>query len=146
MNDAQQLRPVEKVVNAVAQLQPVEMPLENSFHHGVYIRTIFMPKGAFVVSRKHLTEHPFTVSKGKAEVWGENGPSVMIEAPYSGITKPGTRRYLLIHEDCVWTTFHQTDLTDPDEIVQAVTEKEDFALCIPDGAQKRLDIWKKEET
>ncbi len=38
------------------------------------------------------------------------------EAPHTGITMPGTRRLLVMHEDTVWTTFHVTDLTDPKEI------------------------------
>ena len=33
-------------------------------------------------------------------------------APYTGITKPYTRRILYIHEDTIWTTFHVTEETD----------------------------------
>ncbi len=40
----------------------------------------------------------------------------------AGITKAGTRRVLLIREDCVWTTFHPTTETDPEKIVAQVTE------------------------
>ena len=32
-----------------------------------------------------------------------------ITAPYTGITKAGTRRVLYIIEDCIWTTYHNFD-------------------------------------
>jgi hypothetical protein len=43
-----------------------------------------------------------------------------VEAPYFGITEPGTRRVLVMLEDTVWTTFHATELTDPEEIAKAI--------------------------
>ena len=36
----------------------------------------------------------------------DGGEWVELTAPYTGITKPGTRRVLYILEDCVWTTYH----------------------------------------
>ena len=109
----------------LAQYPKAELPLVHRFTPGLYIREIFMPKGALVISLKHLTEHPFLVSKGHAAVLTENGVQ-QIKAPHCGITKPGTQRILYIHEDCVWTTFHVTNETDPVKIVAQVTEKPPF--------------------
>jgi hypothetical protein len=64
-----------------------------------------MPAGTLLTSKIHKTEHPFIVSKGKLNVF-LNGEMQYIEAPYSGVTKPGTRRVIYILEDCIWTTFH----------------------------------------
>ncbi len=116
---------VESVARRCAQFPRVEMPLIHRFTPGLYIREIFMPKGALIISLKHLTEHPFIVSKGHAAVLTENGVE-QIKAPYCGITKVGTQRILYIHEDCVWTTFHVTSETDPGKIVAQVTEKPPF--------------------
>ena len=33
----------------------------------------------------------------------------LLTAWHHGITYPGTRRVLFIHEDCRWTTFHPTN-------------------------------------
>ena len=116
---------LETVAARVLDLQVCDMPLVHRFTPNLYIREIFMPKGALVVSLKHLTEHPFVVSKGHAAVLTEDGV-IQIKAPYCGITKAGTQRILFIHEDCVWTTFHVTKETDPEKIVQEVTEKPPF--------------------
>jgi hypothetical protein len=89
-----------------------------------------MPKGAIVISRVHKTTHPFVVTKGHAAVMDEHGHVEQFKAPYSGITRPGARRVLFIHEDCVWTTFHAgawpTD-TDPDAIVAELTDTPDVS-------------------
>lgn len=108
---------------AIASSLPhVEMPLGHVFTPGLYTRTIFMPAGTLVTSKIHKFEHPYMVTSGVVLVWIDGVGWKKIVAPHMGITKPGTRRVLFIVEDCTWTTFHATDLTDPDEVVRAVTE------------------------
>jgi hypothetical protein len=108
----------------LARHPQAEMPVENFFTPGLYIRQIFMPKGTLVTSLIHKTEHPFVVSQGIVSVFNE-GAIDLIKAPHHGITYPGTRRILYIHEDCVWTTYHVTTETDPEKIVEQITEKRD---------------------
>ena len=99
-------------------------PVTNHFTPGLYCREIFMPAGAVVTSRIHRYRHPFVMSLGKCFVYmggEEPGAWRMLEAPYFGITEPGTRRFLYILEDTIWTTFHVTDKTDVDEIVRDIT-------------------------
>ena len=48
-----------------------------------------------------------------------------IEAPYQGITKPGTKRVIYTHTDCVFTTVHATDKTTVED-VEAEVVAEDF--------------------
>lgn len=110
-------------IEKLAQQSPVECPLVHRFTPGLYVREIFMPKGALIVSKIHRTEHPYVISKGKVSVWTEGGV-LHLSAPHCGITKPGTRRVLYIHEDCVWTTFHPGPWpadTDPERIVAELT-------------------------
>jgi hypothetical protein len=101
---------------------PVECPLIHRFTPGMYIRQIFMPKGALVTSKIHKTEHPFVISLGEVSVWSENDGLLRLRAPYSGITTPGTRRLLYIWEDCIWTTFHATHLTSVPDIEEDILE------------------------
>lgn len=116
-----------------------DMPLTHIFTPGLYTRQIFMPGGSMVISRIHKFEHPFLVSKGRVTVWHSDGSHVMIQAPFLGVTKPGTQRVLYIHEDVIWTTFHVTDLTDPDAIVQLVTQAPgDGSVTISEQAMKQL--------
>jgi len=92
----------------------------HNFCPGVYARTIFMHAGAVVTSRIHKTQHFFLVSKGRCTVVDSHGSELHIEAPYMGVTMPGTKRALRIHEDTIWTTFHATDLTDVAEIERTI--------------------------
>lgn len=91
--------------NILAQEQ-VEIPLKHLFTPGLYVREIFIPKGTVLTSKLHKTEHPFMVSMGCISVFTEAEGEVMIKAPYTGVTKPGTRRIIYAHEDTFFTTFH----------------------------------------
>lgn len=102
----------------VALPDEVKLPFENrhDFCPGIYARTIFMAADTVVISKIHKTQHFFVVAKGSCTVVDSHGNRQLIAAPYLGVTMPGTERALHIHEDCIWTTFHVTDLTDPEEI------------------------------
>lgn len=80
--------------------------LTHRFTPGMYVREIFMPAGVVWTTKIHKFEHPFVVSQGLVSVYsGIDGPQ-LIRAPHCGITKAGTRRFLVVHEDTIWTTFH----------------------------------------
>lgn len=97
-------------------------PLKHSFGDGLYVREIFMPKGTLIISKIHRFAHPYFVLKGKASVLTEEGV-VVIEAPYQGMTKAGTKRALYIHEDMIWTTVHATEETELDKIEAEIIAK-----------------------
>jgi hypothetical protein len=121
---------VDRLQYELGKLPQCDMPLTHSFIPGFYVRQIFMPKGAIVISRIHKTTHPFVVTKGHAAVMDEAGYVEQIKAGHVGITTPGTRRVLFIHEDSIWTTFHAGNWpadTDPDQIVAEVTETPDVS-------------------
>lgn len=86
-------------------LPQLECPLKHYFSKGMYVREIFMPKGALVIGKIHRTEHPNVVSKGRLMVASERDVR-MVEAPYLYISQPGIQKVLLILEDTVWSTFH----------------------------------------
>ena len=97
---------IDELESTLKDLPQVECPLKHIFTPKLYCREIFMPAGSLIVSKIHKTEHPFFVLKGVALVKINESEWERIEAPYSGITYPGTRRVLYIEEDCVWTTAH----------------------------------------
>ena len=110
---------------ALAKLPRVEMPVTHRFTKGMYIREIQIPAETMLTSMTHKTEHPFVLSKGKIMVTSDNEGSVIYEAPYTGITKAGTRRALHALTDVVWTTFHVTDETDVEKICEQILEPVD---------------------
>lgn len=99
---------------------PEGFPVTHRFTPGLYVREIFMPAGSIITSKVHLTEHPFTVSQGHCWVFTEGGNWQEIRAPYTGITRPGTRRLLFMVRDTVWSTYHVTDKTDVAEIEEEI--------------------------
>jgi hypothetical protein len=99
----------ELEVAMLENCEPVHCLTTHRFTDGMYIREIFMPAGSLITSKIHKTEHPYIVSYGKVAVSIDSEDWNEITAPYTGITKPGTRRVLYIIEDCIWTTFHRID-------------------------------------
>jgi hypothetical protein len=99
----------ELEVAMLENFEPVHCLTTHKFTDGMYIREIFMPAGSLITSKIHKTEHPYIVSYGKVAVSIDGDDWDEITAPYTGITKPGTRRVLYILEDCIWTTFHRVD-------------------------------------
>jgi len=98
-------------------------PLTHTFTDGCYVRQITMPKGMIIVSKIHKTNHPYFVLKGDVIVGTENG-TIRIKAPYSGITKAGTKRILYINEETVWVTVHVTKETNLKKIEQQIIAKD----------------------
>ena len=94
-------------------------PIKHKFCNGLYIREIFNPAGQLLVTKIHKKEHPFFLMKGKMSILTEDGVK-HIQAPHHGITKPGTKRIIYTHTDCVFVTVHATDKTDVDEIEKEV--------------------------
>ena len=99
-------------------------PLIHTFGDGFYTRNISMPKGQLITTGIHKKEHPFFVMKGDVSVLTEDGVH-RIKAPYNGITQPGTKRLIYIHEDTVWITVHITDAKTVEEVHDDVMA-EDF--------------------
>ena len=47
-----------------------------------------------------------------------------LKAPYHGITKPGTKRIIYTHSDCIFITVHATEETDVAKIEEQVIAKD----------------------
>ena len=110
-----------------------ECPLTHTLLEDQYIREIFMPAGSLITSQIHKTEHPYFILKGVVSVWTENDGEVILQAPHYGITKPGTRRVLYVHEDCVWCTIHKRLPNETvDDIGERIIEKHDNKLLDSD--------------
>lgn len=118
---------VDKIEAAIVHtLQLVELPIRNIFTaqdgKNLYGRGIFIPEGAVLTSRVHKYQHQFVIAQGRISVYDETtGKKEILQAPYHGVTEPGTRRALHALKDTVWITFHITESTDPDEIVNKVS-------------------------
>jgi hypothetical protein len=104
----------DKVLAAEAFLkqQPqVELKVIHHFSKGVYARELHIPAGVILTGEIHKFANLNILSKGKIQVLvGETVQE--IEAPYTIVSPPGTKRIAYAITDCVWTTIHGTDETD----------------------------------
>lgn len=89
----------------------VEIEPVHYFAHGLYAREITIKAGTLLTGKVHRTEHLNIVSKGRIVVWTEDGMRE-VSAPFTMISRPGTKRVGYALEDTVWTTIHATEETD----------------------------------
>ncbi len=131
----------------VDNISLIHIPVESIFCHNMYIRSVTCPAGALMTSKIHKTEHPFSLSKGKVEVMNEEGEWITLTAPYNGITKKGTRRVVLVIEDCVWTTYHNykgmkeeyNNLSEQEK--EKITDKIEKRIVSESITTKKLKSW-----
>lgn len=142
LTETEIVTPLDVLEKEMFRYPQVDCPLVHRFTDGMYIREIFMPAGTLVTTLVHKTNHPFVLTKGKVSVWN-NGEVEHLEAPYVGITRPGTRRLIVIHEDATWITFHATDLTDPDEIAETICDTR--ANPILNESDRMRSMWRKDQ-
>jgi hypothetical protein len=115
-------------------------PLNHTFAGGCYVREISMPKGQLISTGIHKKEHPFFILKGDVSVLSDTGV-VRITAPYSGVTQPGTKRLIYIHEDTIWATVHATDKKTVEDVIPDIIAKDfsDPEVCL-EKAREMLQI------
>lgn len=106
---------VMNVQNLVAQFPQVDCPLNHHFAPGAYAREILLPAGSFVIGKIHKHAHINVISKGRVTVLTEAG-RVDMQAPYTFVSDPGTKRCVYAWEDTVWTTVHVTEETDMERL------------------------------
>lgn len=117
---------VDELETKMAGYTPIECPLQHTFTPKLYTRTILMESGSLIVSKVHRTRHPFFIMFGVAWVQVNGGKWERLEAPYMGITEPGTRRILYIEKNCIWSTVHPTDVVPIDDSPEAIKDAVDL--------------------
>lgn len=125
---------IDELEREMVRYPLIDCPLTHTFTPGMYGRQIFMPAGSIVTSKIHRTEHQYVVLSGRCAVWIEGEGWKEVVGPCSGITKPGTRRVLVMFEDTVWMTFHPTEHTDLDMIESDIIQEHKDHLGVIDRA------------
>ncbi len=97
------------------QMPQVEIAVRHHFSKDVYAREITIPAGVTLVGEIHKFENLNILSKGRMKVLTEDG-IVEVEAPFTVVSPPGTKRIAYTLTECVWTTIHGTSEKDVDVI------------------------------
>lgn len=131
------------VAEIIAGAPIIEAPVREYRVPGLYARETMLPAGSKLTSMIHLTEHLFTISKGAVAVISENEGTVIYEAPFTGVTKPHTRRLLCPIEDTIWTTYHLcADDETTEQIAGRILDQRTNPLLPPD--HPLIAQWRRE--
>ena len=100
----------------------VVMPVEHNFTEKQYIREFRAPAGHTIVSKIHNTNHPIFLLEGEVTIIEESGQR-RVKAPFYSLTEIGTKRIVLVHEDCFFVTVHPAESTTIYEVEEEVVAK-----------------------
>jgi hypothetical protein len=116
-----------------------DYPLEHYFAQGVYGRKILIPADTMMTGRIHKHACINVITKGVVSVITHD-TRVTYAAPATFISSPGSKRLLYTHEETHWMTFHCTEETNIDKIVDEFSFEtfEDYDNFI--NTQQRLIV------
>lgn len=122
------------------KMEQVEIPVRHYFAHQSYAREITIPKGTTLTGKIHKFSQINILSKGEMSVLTDDGVK-RVQAPFTIVSPPGTKRIAFAHEECVWTTIHGTPETDVEKIeahfiAQSETEYLEFCKLLEIEAPK----------
>lgn len=113
---AEALRGKIDALEALMLREPqVEIEPVHYFAHGLYAREITIKAGTLLTGKIHRTEHLNIISRGRIIVWTEDGMRE-VSAPFTMVSRPGTKRVGYAIEDTVWTTIHATEERDLEKL------------------------------
>lgn len=118
---------------------PVNCPLNHHFAPGAYAREILLPAGSLVVGKIHKHAHINVISRGRVMVVTDTG-MYTLQAPYTFVSDPGTKRVVYAYEDTVWTTVHVTTETDLAKLEGELIAPTYAALLEYQEEQKKLQV------
>lgn len=103
-------------------LPRAEVRIEHQFFPGLYLRQMLIPKGTFIIGKKHKEPLLNVLSSGHMAVL-MNDQIQELRAPFMAYGKAERKAGYAI-EDSVWCNVIQTELTDVEAIEAAFTEEE----------------------
>lgn len=128
LNNREKVTALEAMMKEQPQL---DLKVVNHFSYGVYARELHIPAGTLLTGEIHRLENLNILSKGDISVMTEDGVK-RVQAPFTIVSPPGTKRIAFAHTDCIWTTIHGTFEKDVDKIKQffiATSEQEYLDYC-----------------
>jgi len=103
----------------------INLPVIHELTPGLYSRELFVPKNTVLTTKKHKQTQQYILVKGSMIIiTGEE--VVKVDAPFHGVTTPGTVRLAIALEDSIWTTFHPVDIIEDKQY-----SKEELESMIP---------------
>lgn len=132
---------IQQLEDELLKQPQVDIPVTHHLPAGLYAREITIPAGVMVTGKVHLEEHLNIISAGEISILTEDGVK-RIKAPYTMISRPGTKRVGYAHTDTVWTTVHANPQNETEiaalEDRLVVTTQADYA-ALQEAERKLLE-------
>lgn len=128
---------IEALQALISSDPQVELKTEHFFTDGMYLRTLFRPKGTLIVGKVHRRDHFYVVVFGDVTVTSD-GERERVRGPKVFICKPGTKRAVFAHEDSLCLTVHRTDETDLERVEADLVEEDLSSMYLPGNTLKVL--------
>lgn len=112
---------VEQLEEALLGVPQVHCPVDHFTAPGMIARRMQIPAGTVVVGAIHKVEHLIVIAKGRLRIVTDDGTRD-VAAGDVFTCRPGMKNAVTALEDSAWVNFFATDETDPDRLVDLVTE------------------------
>lgn len=112
--------------NFLGTLEQLSIEVEHDFGFGLYRRKATAPKDSVVISMVHKHDNFAFIMTGDVTIVSENGP-IRLKAPQAFLTKAGTKRMIIAHEESVWYTVHA--LPSHLDAESSIDDIEDYLAC-----------------
>jgi len=84
----------------------VMCPVIERWAPGVYLREISMPRGTFILGKRHKTEHFNLMLTGAIRYIDESGKPATLKAPQVFVSGAGVLKMFVVLKTCRWQTVH----------------------------------------
>lgn len=112
---------VEALESALLDLPQADCPVSHHFAPGLYGRKMSIAAGTVVTGAIHKTEHLIVIAKGRLRIVTDDG-TAEVRAGDVFTCRPGMKNAVVALEDAAWINFFPTNETDPDKLVEILTE------------------------
>jgi quercetin dioxygenase-like cupin family protein len=127
-----QRQKVDRLEAEIMQLPQIECEITHHFAPGMYARRAYLKAGAVYTGAIHKTEHLIMLAKGRVEIVTQDGTATF-EAGDIITCKPGMKNAVYALEDSVWANYFPTMETNPEKLVEVLTESK--ACMLLGGSQ-----------
>lgn len=135
---------LQRLETALENMPQVDCPIRNYFAPGIYAREISIPQGTVVVGATHKTDNIVIVSMGRLRIITEAGP-IEVKAGDTFTCKAGMKNAVVALENSRWTNFFATTETDPDKLIELLTESKASDLLGGGNNKQLLKMQDKKE-
>lgn len=88
------------------KLLPEDIPTLHNFSEGVYVRTMILKPGQWIIGKKHKLPHIVIISQGSCFAASAEFGTAEITAPQIFSSPAGVKRSILANTELIWTTVH----------------------------------------